>query len=412
MRPAHLLLSLLLLATDSLRAQIGGFFSLGEGQPFAKPRYLAESAPVGSAAWSAQFNSLGAQRALYLAPFVFGDPTAPPNLLNLFLTGTSGETTTFTYEFLTTPPSGPSLLTQLNSQGSRGYRFYAPLATTLGDLSDIENPIYPEQRIAYLRPSIDPGTYEYSLAPAHVSASAFLSITNSMGDQGWRYITLLASNGGQTPPPTDPIIESLFVRRIGSASKYSYELGPKQASTSAALLQINSQGSRQFRYLGSISFGTFPALDFREVYAKDTGSPVNYTVEALPYQSTPVGIISQADAQGTRGFTYMFPANLGDPATGLAGTTNLYLSEEPIGGTSGHTIPIGCLDLKPNGEITYLIKATFARFQLQCSTTLSPASSWTNFGATQTGTIGTTLRWQIDPTTAPRRFYRVCGLNP
>lgn len=115
---------------------------------------------------------------------------------------------------------------------------------------------------------------------------------------------------------TDGTVSSVYyVREAQGLSPYSYELLPSQTTSANFLTQANAQGARGFFFLGEFAIGGSTVA----IYGKDSSSArYSYALQAPTGQAAPDVFIAQANAQGQQGYRfigeYVFSGNPGTDA--------------------------------------------------------------------------------------------------
>ncbi|MEK6349144.1 MAG: hypothetical protein V4764_16795 [Burkholderia sp.] len=189
-------------------------------------------------------------------------------------TGSSGSTLTPRFEALTPAADAASFLTQLNAEGAKGFRyvgdeFFSGDGTTL-------HSIYVNDGSA--------GTYTYELPATQTTQSAYLAQMNSEGARGFRY-------------DSDLTYGTLY-RHDGSSATYSYQFQSNNASPADFLAQANTQGQSGYWFVGPYFIGGA----FLNLYAKNGASSATYAYEAPAAPATASDFVTQANAEGARGF--------------------------------------------------------------------------------------------------------------
>lgn len=87
-----------------------------------------------------------------------------------------------------------------------------------------------------------------------------------------------------------------------------YEVLTPASSQAAFLTQANAQGQRGFRYVGDNAFGSPGPTITSSVYVRDSLRPATYAYETLAPAANSAAFLEQANAQGARG--YRFEGNL------------------------------------------------------------------------------------------------------
>lgn len=188
--------------------------------------------------------------------------------------GSGGSTFTSRFEALTSAGDAPSFLTQLNAEGAKGFRyvgdeFFSGDGTTL-------HSIYVNDGSA--------ATYTYELPATQTTQSAYLAQLNSEGARGFRY-------------DSDLTYGTLY-RNDSSSATYSYQFQSNNASPADFLVQANAQGQAGYWFVGPTSIGGA----FLNLYAKNGASSATYAYEAPAAPASASDFVTQANAEGARGF--------------------------------------------------------------------------------------------------------------
>jgi hypothetical protein len=189
--------------------------------------------------------------------------------------GTGGSTLTLRYEAQPVAADQASFLTLVNSEGAKGYRY-------LGDY------YYDGSHGGSQSIFVNDGTaqsYTYQLQAAAGSLTAFVSQANSQGASGYRYEGLLTYG-------------ELYRKDAGSSATYAYTTTGLPADTNAFLTQANGQGQSGYWFLGPIAVASVQA----NVYMKNNASNATYTYDALVPATTAADFITQANSEGAKGY--------------------------------------------------------------------------------------------------------------
>lgn len=140
------------LATYTTPTGLGDVYVKDSAHAASKLQYVALTPATTATAALAQMNQQGALGYLYKGDAGFGSG-AGMEFRSMFVRDTT-RTTTYTYERqpATAPMPKGTLLTQLNAQGARGFRFMAMLTTNAGG----------EYFNLYTKSSAETGTYAYT----------------------------------------------------------------------------------------------------------------------------------------------------------------------------------------------------------------------------------------------------------
>ncbi|WP_175691277.1 hypothetical protein [Burkholderia anthina] len=139
-------------------------------------------------------------------------------------------------------------------------------------------------------------TLRYDAQPVAADAASFLTLVNSEGAKGYRYLAdsyYDAANGGS---------RSIFVND-GTAQTYTYQLQTPPADMTSFVNQANAQGASGYRYEGPLTFG--------DLYRKDGGSSATYTYTTTALPADTNAFLTQANGQGQSGYWFLGPMVVG-----------------------------------------------------------------------------------------------------
>ncbi|MGS0895660.1 hypothetical protein ACVBGC_24485 [Burkholderia stagnalis] len=139
-------------------------------------------------------------------------------------------------------------------------------------------------------------TLRYDAQPTAADQASFLTLVNSEGAKGYRYLGdyfYSTSNGGSN---------SIFVND-GTAQTYTYQLQAAPADMTSFVSQANSQGASGYRYEGPLTYGN--------LYRKDGGSSATYTYTTTSLPADTNGFLTQANGQGQSGYWFVGPMAVG-----------------------------------------------------------------------------------------------------
>ncbi|MBN3723153.1 hypothetical protein [Burkholderia sp. Ac-20379] len=188
--------------------------------------------------------------------------------------GTGSSTFTSRFEALTPANDAASFLTQLNAEGAKGFRYVGDEFFS-GDASS-QHSIYVNDGSA--------STYTYELPVTQTTQSAYLAQMNAEGARGFRY-------------DSDLTYGTLY-RNDGSSATYSYQFQSNSASPADFLVQANAQGQSGYWFVGPYFIGGA----FLNLYAKNGASGATYAYEAPAESASASDFVTQANAEGARGF--------------------------------------------------------------------------------------------------------------
>jgi hypothetical protein len=152
-------------------------------------------------------------------------------------------------------------------------------------------------------------------AITYVDARAGLTAqANAQGARGFAYYSGLVLD--ETPLTSgDAIFTNFYVKE--SNTSFSYESLDLPTTRQALLTQLNAQGARGFAWYSGIASGN----DLYSLYVKES-SAVTISYEFLDETTTAAGFLSQASAQGARGFLYSGGYTTGGSAFNIYGKVN------------------------------------------------------------------------------------------
>ncbi|UEP23704.1 hypothetical protein LL999_26140 [Burkholderia ambifaria] len=133
-------------------------------------------------------------------------------------------------------------------------------------------------------------TWRYDAQPPAADGPSFLTLLNSEGAKGYRYL------GDYYYDATSGGTRSIFVND-GTAQTYTYQLQSPPADWAGFLSQANGQGANGYRYEGPYSYG--------DVYRKDGASSATYTYTTTGLPGDPSAFLTQANAQGQSGYWFL-----------------------------------------------------------------------------------------------------------
>jgi hypothetical protein len=229
--------------------------------------YEALSPPTDATTFLTQLNTEGAKGFRYVVEEAFsGDGNATQNIF------VKDSAATYSYDLPTNESAQSDFLTQANQEGAKGYRYEGPLA--FGAL--------------YMyRSDAASSVYQYAATAEPTSESAFLASADAEGASGfWYYGPLLL---GSTSA-------ALFIKDTSSTSTYTYDALTVPTTDADFVSQANGEGAKGYRYKGGFAFGT----DSVEAYIKDVSQSPSFTYQSQAFQTTSAAFIQQANAQGAQ----------------------------------------------------------------------------------------------------------------
>ncbi|NIE56326.1 MULTISPECIES: hypothetical protein [unclassified Burkholderia] len=189
--------------------------------------------------------------------------------------GSGGGTLTWRYEAQPVAADKASFLTLVNSEGAKGYRY-------LGDY------YYSSSNGGTQSIFVNDGTaqtYTYQLQNAPADMTSFVNTANAQGSSGYRYEGPLTYG-------------DLYRKDGGSSATYTYTATGLPADANAFLTQANGQGQSGYWFLGPIAVASVQA----NIYMKNNASSATYTYDALAPTSTVSDFIAQANSEGAKGY--------------------------------------------------------------------------------------------------------------
>ena len=189
--------------------------------------------------------------------------------------GSGGGTLTWRYEAQPVAADKASFLTLVNSEGAKGYRY-------LGDY------YYNASSGGTQSIFVNDGTaqsYTYQLQTAPADMTSFVNTANAQGASGYRYEGPLTYG-------------DLYRKDGGSSATYTYTTTGLPADANAFLTQANGQGQSGYWFLGPIAVASVQA----NIYMKNNASSATYTYDALAPTSTVSDFIAQANSEGAKGY--------------------------------------------------------------------------------------------------------------
>lgn len=179
--------------------------------------------------------------------------------------------------------SSADFLNQINTEGSRSFRFFSALA--FGSASGIT-----EQVAAYVKDANT--TWAFELQPNTTSSSALLAQLQAAGARGLR----LAG-----PYVVGNTFYNLYRKDNGSTAAYTYNVLPATTTSSDFLAQANAQGVNRYYAAGATyMLGTSTV----QIYEQASQGNASYAYEVLPNPTTDADLFAQFNAEGARGYRF------------------------------------------------------------------------------------------------------------
>ncbi len=186
---------------------------------------------------------------------------------------------TYVYETKATPTDASAFLAQANEAGGRGYRW--------AGASSVNNvPV-----MIYRKESGTDATYTYRTEAAAASRSEFITRGNAQGADGY-FNTAPAYVFGSA-------MVAVFEKSSSGNSTFAYEVKDNASDVGATLAQFEEAGARGFRFRGPYSFGN--------IFAKDLSQSSTFTYQALVPKDTLSAELEQSNTLGADGFALIGP---------------------------------------------------------------------------------------------------------
>jgi FG-GAP-like repeat len=237
--------------------------------------------PTSAAAFIAQANSEGAAGFAFRGPNSF-EPNPLAGFVAIYVRN-ADRPNTYTYKALPRAANATALVALANTEGAQGYFYF-------GD--NIFSPGTPqEEAISLFVKDGSNATYTFKKTVRTTDEMSFLAQANAEGVLGFAYAGDQSDVAG---------FASLYARVDGTTARYSYETRPRQESSTTFVAQANAQGNRGFLFRGNQIWDSVISA----IYVKSSAAPYRYTFETPLRASSTGGFVTQANAEGTRGFVY------------------------------------------------------------------------------------------------------------
>jgi hypothetical protein len=278
----------------------GDFASVSGGQTLSSG-YRAPSPATFQPGFSGSFS--GARAGSLTFP---GNPT--PTAITRFDFGSnagscsgsgSGSASGITYTASSASASAGAALAQINSLGAQGFAWVSGYA-------QIVDPAVPSTAIysfVYLK-TLPQQSYSYEIEPYVNNPAAFLARINQRGSDGFYFRGLYAFD--RVEPPNAPPIYAVFMRVNGSNARYSYELS-QLLSGSFNLSAANERGARGFSFRSTIGFGdpgTPQSFQAFMLFDKSSTDASTYSYELAPNSANLTALLSDINARGQNRFAF------------------------------------------------------------------------------------------------------------
>ena len=368
--------------SQPLSAQFGGLLVEYQADD---PRYLAENAVTTNSAFLTLLNNQGAEGKFWLGPRVFFDFSDFSSQDNVELFGCDlDDPRNYQYRLIESnnPDDANAFLAEVNSQGAEGFEFQGNFV-----LSDGSGGAGQPQAMIFANESGPAQTFEYQLLPASLSLVDTATF-NAQGAVGWRWIGPIFFGSD---------FFDFYIRRPGRNETFSYLQEVAAQSRSAFLAQINAQGTEGQRWKGNFIPIDNSNPESIAVFVQNSQENFSYNYDSLPSQSTRSTFIDQLNAEGSAGayFRSEFAFQNGDDFDFQA------IYTERTGG-GGRILLRGIFIFQNEEELAFTPEEA-GEFQLFQSSDLI---DYQPVGASRTS-MGETLTWTIDRSSAPSRYYRI-----
>lgn len=135
--------------------------------------------------------------------------------------------------------------------------------------------------------------------------AGLLAQANAQGANGYAYLSGMAFSSSS--------FLNLYVKDV--ATTYSWEALDLPANATALQTQLNAQGARGFAHGSFMTDGTVNSV----YYVRDAQGLAPYSYELLPSQTTSANFLTQANAQGARGFFFLGEFAIGGSTVAIYG---------------------------------------------------------------------------------------------
>ncbi|MEZ2298162.1 hypothetical protein [Variovorax sp. RCC_210] len=237
--------------------------------------------PADNAGLLSNLNSEGAKGFMFLSALGSGGSAAHVYVK----TGDA----TYVYELKSPPADAGAFLSQANEAGSRGFRWVGALA--VGSTSTVV--------MLYRKDSDADATYTYRTEAPATDKDGFLAQVNAQGAAGYFNTAPGYGFGG--------VISAVFEKSSAGNATYAYELGDAASDTNGALAQFDEKGARGFRYRFPYMFGSFKG----SVFVKDLSQSSTFSYQALTEGATLEADIVQSNTLGATGYGFVGPLIVG-----------------------------------------------------------------------------------------------------
>jgi hypothetical protein len=249
-------------------------------------------------------NVQGALGYLYLGDYALSNGIYSQYVKNL------SKPTTYSYEFALFQSNVTSALTLMNERGSKGSYMYGTYYFSEGS------------QALFIHDNNNTHKFTYK-ANADVSSSQdFISKSNSDGKLGFRFVGSYMFSDG---------IKLLYVSENISSANFDYQLVKVSDTSNAFVLQANAMGKNGYRYTGSYAFsdGIFA------IYIKDQSRNDTFVFEVKPMlggiKEDSSAFLKQVNSEGGRMNRFLGTYYFSDGFFYIFSSDNDYIKFTPFG---------------------------------------------------------------------------------
>jgi hypothetical protein len=145
-------------------------------------------------------------------------------------------------------------------------------------------------------------TFSYEALTPAGTADDFIAQANAEGAKGYRYLTDLAFGDDNTN-------YAIYGKADSESAVFSYEALPPAGTAVDFVTQANAEGAKGFRYVSDAIFSDDG--DVSSIYLKDSSQAATFSYEVLGAKDAPDDFVAQANTEGAKGFRYMTDSYLG-----------------------------------------------------------------------------------------------------
>ena len=250
-------------STSGGSVAIGDLYVKDTARPATRLQYRTAAPAAGTTAILAQLNAQGAAGFAYKSDVAFFPVGTPSAAVSLFVTDTSKGTT---YSYESQPSANPmargALLSQLNAQGARGFRFSGPYLGSLlqGDVFNL-----------YAKEAASGANFVYSFVDDRFASGADLQQRlAAQGAQGLLYRGPYLVDNLQTSV-------QMFEKRSTQSGAIEYRTEAKASGESLqqTLARLNAQAAQGYFYLGEFGVADGSIHTIYVKNAADVGNPLS-----------------------------------------------------------------------------------------------------------------------------------------